>query len=61
MKYRGKKPSYDREALGVVVDMLGQGAGTSEIAKVTGLTRQTVLRIRKDPVSAQAALRRWGL
>jgi DNA invertase Pin-like site-specific DNA recombinase len=61
VKYRGKKPSYDREALGVVVDMLGQGAGTSEIAKVTGLTRQTVLRIRKDPVSAQAALRRWGL
>ncbi|EAQ46942.1 MULTISPECIES: recombinase family protein [Rhodobacterales] len=60
-KYRGKKPSYDRETLGVVVDMLGSGAGASEIAKATGLTRQTVLRIRKDPASAEEALARWAL
>ncbi|WP_416369048.1 recombinase family protein [Tritonibacter mobilis] len=60
-KYRGKKPSYDRETLGVVVEMLGSGAGASEIAKVTGLTRQTVLRIKKDTVTAEEALSRWGL
>lgn len=60
-KYRGKKPSYDRETLDVVVDMLDIGAGASEIAKTTGLTRQTVLRIRKDPAAAEEALARWGI
>lgn len=59
-KYRGKKPSYDRETLGVVVDMLGKGLGASVIGKETGLTRQTVLRIRSDPAAAEGALRRWG-
>ncbi|RXV60401.1 recombinase [Roseovarius sp. A46] len=61
VKYRGKKPSYDRETLGVVVDMLGNGAGASEISKATGLTRQTVLRIRKDPAGAEEVLGRWGM
>lgn len=60
-KYRGKKPSYDRETLRVVVDMLGNGAGASEISKEAGLTRQTVLRIRKDPAAAEEALGRWGM
>lgn len=60
-KYRGKKPSYDREKLGVVVDMLSQGAGASEISKSTGLTRQTILRIRKDPSAAEEAVCKWGL
>ncbi|MHA7827281.1 MAG: recombinase family protein [Roseovarius sp.] len=59
-KYRGKKPSYDRETLGVVVDMLGKGSGASEISKTTGLTRQTVLRIRADVKAADAALAKWG-
>ena len=58
-KYRGKKPSYDRETLGRVIDMLGNGNGASEISKVTGLTRQTVLRIRADPAAAEEALNRW--
>lgn len=60
-KYRGKKPSYDREKLKDVVDMLSNGAGASEIAKATALTRQTILRIRKDPAAAEAALVKWGL
>ncbi|MBD3756158.1 MAG: recombinase family protein [Gammaproteobacteria bacterium] len=59
-KYRGKKPSYDRAALRQVRDMLELGAGASEIAKATGLTRQTVLRVKADPVAAEAALERWG-
>ncbi len=59
-KYRGKKPSYDRETLQVVTDMLGQGAGATEVSKATGLTRQTVLRIRKDPVGAEEAVEKWG-
>lgn len=59
-KYRGKKPSYTRETLDVVLDMLAKGAGASEIAKATGLTRQTVIRIRNDPAKAEAALERWA-
>lgn len=60
-KYRGKKPSYDRDGLRAVEDMLGRGAGTTEISRATGLTRQTVLRIKADPAAAQEALVRWGL
>lgn len=60
-KYRGKKPSYDRKALGVVLDMLSSGAGASEIAKSTALTRQTILRIKSDPAKAEAALAKWGM
>ncbi|SDY90690.1 recombinase family protein [Citreimonas salinaria] len=60
-KYRGKKPSYDRATLGDVVRLLGNGLGASAVAKMTGLKRQTVLRIRKDPSVAEAALQKWGL
>lgn len=59
-KYLGKKPSYDRDGLRRVQEMLAIGAGTSEIARATGLTRQTVLRVKADPVGAETALERWG-
>ena len=37
--------------------MLGrQTAGIAQIAKETGLTRQTVYRIKDDPAGARAAL-----
>ena len=35
--------------------MLSQEAGISVIAKETGLTRQTVYRIKEEPVAAEAA------
>lgn len=57
--YPGRKPSYDRKTFLQVVDMLAIGNGASEISKVTGLKRQTVLRIRKDQAGAEAALRKW--
>jgi DNA invertase Pin-like site-specific DNA recombinase len=60
-RYRGKKPSYDRKTFEQVVDMLAIGKGASEIHSVTGLTRQTVLRIKGDQAGAEAALGRWGL
>jgi putative DNA-invertase from lambdoid prophage Rac len=60
-RYRGKKPSFDRAVLGQVKDMLVGGAGASAISKATGLSRQTVLRIRDEPDQAEAALARWGL
>jgi putative DNA-invertase from lambdoid prophage Rac len=59
VKYRGRKPSYKREQLTIVQDMLAEGAGTSAIAKATGLTRQSVLRIGEDIAGAEAALVRW--
>ena len=58
-KYRGRRPSYSREQLTAVVSMLADKAGPSDIARATGLTVQTVLRIRADPVTASSTLARW--
>lgn len=60
-KYPGRKPSFDRATFATVRDLLAMETGTSEIARATSLTRQAVLRIKKDPASAEAALTRWGL
>ncbi|MER8482500.1 recombinase family protein [Mesorhizobium sp. M1322] len=60
-RYRGRKPSYNRATLATVLDMLGQNAGASAIAKATGLTRQTILRIKDEPVTAEKALAAWGM
>lgn len=60
-KYRGKKPSYSRDQFNTVVDMIDLGQGASAIAKATGLTRQTILRIRDDRGASEAALSKWGL
>jgi putative DNA-invertase from lambdoid prophage Rac len=60
-KYRGGKPSYDRPTLNLVRDLLAKEAGTSEIAREAGLSRQAVLRIKADPVAVEAVLAKWGL
>ena len=60
-RYKGRKPTYDRKQYQAVCDLLAQDAGASSIAKSTGLTRQTVLRIRSAPEQAEAALVTWGL
>lgn len=60
-RYRGKKPSYDRQTFQTVIDQLANGAGTSAIAKATGLTRQTVLRIRDHRSEAEHALAKWQM
>jgi DNA invertase Pin-like site-specific DNA recombinase len=36
-------------------------AGIAHIAKETGLTRQTVYRIKGDPAGAEGALVAWGM
>jgi len=58
--YRGRKPSFTRAQLATVNDMLGQGAGVSAVAAATGLSRQTVYRIKDQPAEAEAALERWA-
>lgn len=60
-RYKGRKPTYDRDQYLAVRDLLAQEAGTSAIAKSTGLTRQTVLRIKAAPNQAEAALASWGM
>lgn len=60
-RYKGRKPTYDRKQYQLVSDLLSQGTGTSAIAKHTGLTRQTVLRIRSAPEQAEASLASWGM
>ncbi|WP_040619716.1 recombinase family protein [Rhodovulum sp. PH10] len=59
--YRGRKPSYTRDQLTAVRDLLGQDTGIGQIAKLTGLSRQTVYRIKDDPVAAEAGLAVWSL
>lgn len=59
--YLGRKPSYSRATFETVKDMLASGAGASAIARATNFTRQTILRINADPVSAEKALAVWGL
>lgn len=60
-KYRGRKPSFTKEQLHTVRSMLASGSGgTSAIARATGLSRQTVLRIAADPGKAEALLGTWN-
>jgi putative DNA-invertase from lambdoid prophage Rac len=60
--YLGRKPSFTRGQFAKVRAMLGQQTvGIARIAQETGLTRQTVYRIKDDPVGAEAALAVWDL
>ncbi|MGY3236990.1 MULTISPECIES: recombinase family protein [unclassified Bradyrhizobium] len=59
-KYRGRKPTFDKDQLEVVRNMLEQSAGVGQIAAATGLSRQTIYRIKEDPAGAEAALRSWA-
>jgi putative DNA-invertase from lambdoid prophage Rac len=59
--YRGRKPSYTRQQFENARALLGKPTGVGDVARITGLTRQTVYRIKDDPVSAEAALATWGI
>lgn len=58
-EYLGRKPSYSREQLDLVRDMIGQSATIAAIAKAVGLSRQTIYRIKDDAAGAEAALATW--
>jgi Helix-turn-helix domain of resolvase len=58
---RRSKPSFTREQFNKVRARLRQQAvGIAQIARETGLTRQTVYRIKGDPAGAEGALVAWG-
>lgn len=60
-RFRGRKPSYDRKTFDLAVNLLNLGNGPSAVSKETGLSRQTLIRIRDKPEVAAAVLDRWGL
>jgi putative DNA-invertase from lambdoid prophage Rac len=60
-KYLGRRPSFTRPDMETVQEMAAQGMGDSAIARALGLSRQTVIRIRRDPSAAAAMLGRWGM
>ena len=56
--YLGRKPSYSREQLGCILDLLATESDIT-IAKQVGLDRLAVRRVRQDPAKAEAALVAW--
>ncbi len=59
-KFRGRKPSYSREQFEIAQRLLGEGMGLSEASRQTGLSRQTLWRIKMDPAGCATALELWG-
>ncbi|WP_298905569.1 recombinase family protein [uncultured Aliiroseovarius sp.] len=66
-RYLGRKPSFTRKQFEIVTTMLNQDKGPTAIARATAadgskpLSRQTILRIKEDPLKAEAILNKWGL
>jgi DNA invertase Pin-like site-specific DNA recombinase len=58
-KFRGRKPTFTAATFAQVQHLLSQGSGIADIAKVTGLKRQTIYRIKKQPEQQAAALAAW--
>lgn len=59
--YKGRKPSFTRTQMETVVELNGKGLSPSEIARVAGVSRQTVYRIKDDVAAAELSLAMWGL
>jgi putative DNA-invertase from lambdoid prophage Rac len=59
--YKGRKPSFSRQQYEIVLVMLAQEVAISEIARATGLSRQTVYRIKIEPSWAIAGLEKWKI
>ncbi|MBX7132912.1 MAG: recombinase family protein [Fimbriimonadaceae bacterium] len=60
--YLGRKPSYDRQTFDLArALLLDQNYGATEVSRATGLSRQTLYRIKADPKSAESALQAWGM
>ena len=58
--YRGRKPSFTRDQVDVVRDMLVNGATVSAASVASRLSRQTVYRIKDDPIWVEATLAAWS-
>jgi DNA invertase Pin-like site-specific DNA recombinase len=58
-KYRGRKPTFTHDQYWAVRESLDQGHAASAIAKQTGVSRQSIYRIRSNPERQLAALAAW--
>jgi len=56
--YLGRKPTYNREQLARILDLLAHQSDVV-IAKQVGLDRLAIRRVRQDPAKAEAALVAW--
>ena len=59
--YKGRKPSYSRKQFESTQAMLQKAASVGEVARITGLTRQTVYRIRGSSSRGGGALATWRM
>jgi DNA invertase Pin-like site-specific DNA recombinase len=59
IKYRGRKPTFTPEQYWTVRELLNQGQAISVVAKTTGVSRQSIYRIRSDPERQLDAIRMW--
>ena len=57
--YRGRKPSFTRQQVDLVRDLLAKETRIAEVARVSGLSRQTVYRIQADPDGTEKSLALW--
>jgi hypothetical protein len=53
--------SHERRPRLAAQNMLALSTPVAQIAKETGLSRQTIYRINEDPAASEAALTTWGL
>jgi putative DNA-invertase from lambdoid prophage Rac len=60
-RYRGRKPSFDRVQLDIILGLLAQDASPTAIAEAARVSRQVVYRVEGDPAKAEAMLAEWGL
>jgi len=58
--YKGRKPSFSKEQFKEVTELLTSGVGASHIAHAVGISRQTVYRIKADPIAAHSSLENWS-
>ena len=58
--YKGRKPSYSHKQFESAQAILGKSASVGEVARSTAL-RGNGLRIKYDPVGAEAAVAAWGV
>jgi putative DNA-invertase from lambdoid prophage Rac len=58
-KFRGRKPTYDWASYSLAFDLLNQGLTVAEIARRTGLKRQTIYRIKAAPDRPATILSDW--
>ncbi|PKO37255.1 MAG: recombinase [Betaproteobacteria bacterium HGW-Betaproteobacteria-6] len=59
--FKGRKPSFTREQLDVVISMLASGESIQCISNKMGISRAAIYRIRENPGRAATALDSWKL